>query len=93
MRRDGVGVGRDPVTPPRLLDPRTDVVGRDGHFAACEGAQRANYSLPQRQAPGTARRTLLGRIQMDAVSGDIYDQERLIEELTANADALAVRAA
>lgn len=51
------------------------------------------HSLPQRRAPGTTRRTLLGRMQIDAISGDIHEPERLIEELTANANALAVRAA
>ena len=51
------------------------------------------YSLPNRQKPGTALRTYLGRMYMDAISGEVSDQEQLIKELTANADALAVRAA
>ena len=51
------------------------------------------YSLPNRQKPGTAQRTYLGRMHMDAISGEVNEQEQLIKELTANADALAVRAA
>lgn len=52
-----------------------------------------SYSLPERARPGTTRRTYLGKLQMDAASGEVYDQLRVIEELTANADALAVRTA
>lgn len=51
------------------------------------------YSVPNREKPGTVRRTYLGRLQMDAISGEINDQEHLIQELTANANALAVRTA
>lgn len=51
------------------------------------------HSLPSRTKPGTARRSFLGRLQMDAVSGEIYNQEQLIKELTANADAIAVSVA
>lgn len=51
------------------------------------------YSLPNRRQPGTVQRANLGKIHIDAVTGEIGDQEHLIKELTANADALAVRAA
>lgn len=51
------------------------------------------YSRPNRQKPGIVQRAYLGRMHMDAISGEVTEQEQLIKELTANADALAVRAA
>ena len=50
-------------------------------------------TIPNRLMPGKVQRVYLGRLHMDAASGEIRDQDHLIEELTANADALAVRAA
>lgn len=40
------------------------------------------HSLPQRRLPGMTRRTLLGRMQMNATSGDIHEPERLIKSLS-----------
>jgi hypothetical protein len=51
------------------------------------------YSLPNRRQPGTVQRSYLGRLHMDAISGEVSEQEQLLKELTANAEALAVRAA
>ena len=46
-------------------------------------------SVPRRDKPGTVRRSALGRMLMDAMTGEIVDPESLIKELTTSADALA----
>lgn len=46
-------------------------------------------SLPRRDKPGTVQRNEIGRMKMNATTGEILHPETLIEELTANADALA----
>jgi hypothetical protein len=45
-------------------------------------------SLPNLDKPGTAQRSQIGRIQMNAGTGEILHPDSLIQELTANADAL-----
>lgn len=45
-------------------------------------------AAPQRDLPGAVSRAWIGYMQMEAVTGDVIAPESLIEELTANADAL-----
>jgi len=51
------------------------------------------HSLPRRDKPGHVNRTIVGRLQMDAVTGEVVTPETLIKELTTNADALTRYAA
>ena len=46
-----------------------------------------------RDLPGTVSRNWIGYMQMEAVTGEVIAPESLIEELTANADALTSRTA
>jgi hypothetical protein len=46
-------------------------------------------SLPRRARLGTVQRNIVGRIHVDAVSGEIVNSETLVEELTASANSLA----
>jgi hypothetical protein len=50
-------------------------------------------SLPRRDKPGVVIRTVVGRMQIDAVTGEVVNPETLIQELTSNADALSRHAA
>lgn len=50
-------------------------------------------TVPRRDRPGAVSRNWIGQMQIDAVNGDVVAPESLIEELTANADALTQRAA
>ena len=50
-------------------------------------------SIPRRDKPGKVRRNAIGRMQMDAMSGEVVDPESLIKELTTSAEALARSAA
>jgi hypothetical protein len=50
-------------------------------------------SLPRRAKPGTVNRTFVGRMAIDAVTGEVVNPETLIQELTTNAGALTQHAA
>lgn len=50
-------------------------------------------AAPRLDLPGTFSRAWIGNMQMEAVTGDVIAPESLIEELTANADALTSRTA
>jgi hypothetical protein len=50
-------------------------------------------SVPRRERPGTVKRNMVGRMQMDAITGEVLNPETLIRELISSADALASSAA
>lgn len=46
-------------------------------------------SVPRRDKPGAVHKRAIGHMQMNATTGEILNPDPLIQELTANADALA----
>ena len=46
-------------------------------------------SVPRQDRPGTVTRNRIGQIRLDALTGEVAEPALLVEELTANAGALA----
>jgi hypothetical protein len=50
-------------------------------------------SVPRLDEPGHARRQEIGTLLMDAISGEVIEPKKILEELIANVDALVGRPA